>query len=70
MNKRIIITDSASDISASKEKELGIKILPFSVAIDDKTYTSRVDFTNEEFYTMLNSAQKTPTFLPIDFNAR
>ena len=61
MTKRIIITDSASDISPAKEKELGIKILPFSVSFNDKTYTSRVDFTNEEFYAMLNSAPKTPT---------
>jgi DegV family protein with EDD domain len=61
MNKRIIITDSASDISEAKEKELNIRILPFQVAIDGTTYTSRIDFSNEEFYPMLEQAKKLPT---------
>lgn len=59
--KRIIITDSASDISLEAEKELGIRVLPFQVSIDGKSYTSRIDFTNEEFYGMLESASKIPT---------
>lgn len=61
MSKRIIITDSASDISEVSEKELGIRVLPFQVAIDGETYVSRVDFSNEEFYGMLESASKIPT---------
>jgi len=61
MSKRIIITDSASDISEVAEKELNIKILPFQVAIDGKTYVSRQDFSNEEFYSMLENAKKLPT---------
>ena len=61
MSKRIIITDSASDISSDTEKQLGIRVLPFQVAIDGKTYTSRVDFNSEQFYEMLNGASKIPT---------
>ena len=48
MKKRIIITDSASDISELAEKELNIRFLNFQVAIDGTTYTSRIDFNNEE----------------------
>lgn len=70
MSKRIIITDSASDISVENEKALNIKVLPFQVAVDDKTLTSRVDFSNEEFYTILENAKKLPTtsqITPYDF---
>ena len=61
MSKRIIVTDSASDISMNTEKELDIKVLPFQIEIDGVTYTSRVDFSNEEFYGMLEKAGKLPT---------
>ena len=61
MKKRIIITDSASDISELAEKELNIRFLNFQVAIDGTTYTSRIDFNNEEFYGMLEKAHKLPT---------
>ena len=60
-NKRIIITDSASDISMDAEKLLDIKVLPFQVAIDGQTYVSRKDFSNEDFYEMLKTANKIPT---------
>ena len=71
MSKRIIITDSASDISMEAEKELGIRVIPFQVAIDGRTYTSRVDFDNVQFYGMLASASKIPTtsqITPYEFN--
>ncbi|MBE5736322.1 MAG: DegV family protein [Clostridiales bacterium] len=61
MKKRIIITDSASDISEELEKKLGIRILPFQLSVDGKSYTSRVDFSNEEFYTILDNAKSLPT---------
>lgn len=71
MSKRIIITDSASDISEKDEKELGIKILPFQLEVDGTVYTSRVDFDNEKFYSMLDAASKIPTtsqVTPYKFN--
>lgn len=61
MKKRIIITDSASDISEELEKKLNIKILPFKLSVDGTSYTSRTDFNNEEFYTILENAKSLPT---------
>lgn len=61
MKKRIIITDSASDISEELEKKLNIRILPFKLSVDGKSYTSRVDFNNEEFYPILENAKSLPT---------
>lgn len=61
MAKIKIITDSASDITEQIEKELDIMIVPFKVAMGDKSYTSRVDFTNEEFYRMMDEFDGMPT---------
>lgn len=61
MAKIKIITDSASDITEQTEKELDIMIVPFKVAMGDKSYTSRVDFTNEEFYRMMDEFDGMPT---------
>ncbi len=61
MAKILIMTDSASDISEETEKELKIKIIPFKVALGEKSYVSRVDFTNEEFYKMLDEFDGMPT---------
>ena len=61
MKKRIIITDSASDISKADEQAYNIRILPFSVAVDGVSYISRVDFDNDGFYKMLENAKELPT---------
>ncbi len=50
MRKVRIITDSASDISTAEEQNYNILIIPFPVAIGDKSYLSRVDFDNQGFY--------------------
>ena len=61
MPKIKIMTDSASDISAKDEKELDILVVPFKVALGGKSYVSRVDFDNEQFYKMLDEAAEMPT---------
>lgn len=61
MSKIKFITDSASDISVQDEQSLGIQVLPFPVTFGDKTYLSRVDFDNEKFYEMLETADALPT---------
>ena len=61
MSKIRFITDSASDIPSADERELGIQILAFPVSFGDKTYMSREDFTNDEFFTMLEEAPQAPT---------
>ena len=61
MQKIKIITDSACDISKEDEKRLGIKIMSFPVIVDGTAYKERIDFTNEEFYNMMDNAKEMPT---------
>lgn len=61
MSKIKIITDSASDISYENEKAYNIDVLPFKVAMGDKSYVSRVDFDNEKFYEMMEEYDGLPT---------
>lgn len=60
MSKVIIVTDSASDISEQDEKQHGIKILSFKVSFGEKSYVSRVDFTNKDFYQMMAESPDIP----------
>lgn len=60
MSKIRLITDSASDISEKNERKYNIKVVPFSVAIGDKSYISRVDFNNEKFYDMMDAYDGLP----------
>lgn len=61
MAKIKIMTDSASDLSTEVEKELDILVVPFKVALGDKSYVSRVDFDNEKFYQMMEDFGGMPT---------
>lgn len=60
MEKIKIITDSASDISFEAEKQYGIDIIPYTVVIGDKEYTSRVDFDNNGFYQLMDQYDEIP----------
>ncbi|MBP3326005.1 MAG: DegV family protein [Coprococcus sp.] len=53
MNKIQIMTDSARDISYVDEEKYSIKVIPFSGAFWDRSYTSRVDFDNEQFFELM-----------------
>lgn len=55
-----IMTDSASDISVADEQQYGIGMIPFLVTLGDKTYTSRVDFDNDQFYDMMAQVDEIP----------
>ena len=61
MAKIKILTDSACDIPKELEEELSIQIIPFPVAVDGKSYLERVDFTNEEFYSILDTSERIPS---------
>lgn len=61
MLKIRFITDSASDIPVQDEKALGIQVLSFPVSFGDKTYLSRVDINDEQFYDMLEASDELPT---------
>ena len=45
-----IITDSASDISQSEAKKLGITVIPLKVRFNNIEYIDDVTITNEEFF--------------------
>lgn len=61
MPKIKFLTDSASDISYSNEKKYDIQIVPFKVAMGEKSYTSRIDFDNEQFYEMIDEYDGIPS---------
>lgn len=70
MEKIKIITDSASDISYEDEREQDIRILPFQIALGDRSYTSRIDFDNEGFYKLMeeyDEIPKTSQITPFEF---
>ena len=65
-----IMTDSASDISVADEQQYGIGMIPFLVTLGDKTYTSRVDFDNEQFFSLMaqyDEIPKTAQITPFQF---
>lgn len=61
MQKIKIVTDSTSDITKEEEKRLGIKVMCFPVTVDGQSYRERIDFSNEQFYKMLDNAKELPT---------
>ncbi len=44
------MADSASDISCADEQKYSIEVIPFPVTLGERTYLSRVDFNNEQFF--------------------
>lgn len=70
MSKIKIMTDSASDISYENEKKYFISVIPFPITLGDKTYTSRVDFDNEQFFSLMaqyDEIPKTAQITPFQF---
>lgn len=70
MSKIRIMTDSASDISFDDEQKYSISVIPFPVTLGDKTYISRVDFDNEQFYNLMaqhSEIPKTAQITPYQF---
>ena len=61
MAKILFLTDSAADIPKSLREELGIRVMPFPIAMGNKEFQDGYDFTPEEFYPMLLSAAQIPT---------
>ena len=61
MRKIQIMTDSASDISATDEKQHNIAVIPFPIMLGGKSYTSRIDFDNQGFYALMAEHDDLPT---------
>ncbi len=55
-----IITDSASNISQTEAKEMGLSVLPFPIIIDDEEYLDDINLTIDEFYTKLTTCKDFP----------
>ena len=70
MGKIQIMTDFASDISYADEREYNISVIPFPITLGDKTYTSRVDFDNQQFFDLMaqyDEIPKTAQITPFQF---
>ena len=61
MSQIRVMTDSASDISVADEKKYGISMLPFQVTLGGKSYLSRVDLDNEQFYRLMDQIPELPS---------
>ena len=60
MEKIKISTDSTADIPEELCKELGISVLPLTVLVGDEEYRDGIDISKEEFYKILDTADKLP----------
>ncbi len=72
MRKILIVTDSASDIPETAERELGIRVLCYKVMLDEKEYVSRRELDNKSFYALLAESGSVPTtaqITPFQFSA-
>ncbi len=70
MGKIQIMTDSASDISTADEQAYSIEVIPFPITLGDRTYISRVDFSNEQFFSLMaqyDEIPKTAQITPFQF---
>ncbi len=70
MSKIQIMTDSASDISTADEQKYSIAVIPYPITLGDRTYTSRVDFNNEQFFSLMaryDEIPKTAQITPFQF---
>ena len=70
MSKIQIMTDSASDISYADEQKYAISVIPFPITLGNRTYTSRVDFDNEQFFSLMaqyDEIPKTAQITPFQF---
>ena len=70
MGKIQIMTDSASAISYADEKKYNISVIPFPITFGGTIYTSRVDFDNEQFFSLMaqyDEIPKTAQITPFQF---
>lgn len=56
-----IVTDSLSDISPERAKELGITVVPLNVHFGDKVYRDAVELNPDDFYQKLVNSGVFPT---------
>ena len=70
MSKIQFMIDSASDISYADEQKYAISVIPFPITLGKKTYTSRMDFDNQQFFDLMaqyDEIPKTAQITPFQF---
>lgn len=70
MRKIQIMTDSASDISVENEQKYNLPIIPFPITIGEKSYLSRVEINNQQFFELMTKSDgipKTAQITPYQF---
>ena len=60
-SKIVLMTDSVSDIGRAHAEELGIRLLCMPITVDGAALREELDFTKEEFYTMIDKAKEFPS---------
>ncbi len=60
MSKIAILTDSCCDLSKETIKELGIKVLPFTLTVGGKSFRELYDMSTMEFYKLLENTDEIP----------
>jgi DegV family protein with EDD domain len=61
MAKVGIVTDSTNCLPPEKIKEYGIRVAPFQLILERKSYKDQVDITPAEFWKMFKTLKTTPT---------
>lgn len=56
-----VVTDSTTDLPLDLAEELGIRIVPMSVAFADRSYISRLEISDVDFYRRLAEDEHLPT---------
>ncbi|MCR5599164.1 MAG: DegV family protein [Ruminococcus sp.] len=60
MSKIAILTDSCCDLPKETIKELGIKVLPFTLTVGGESFREIFDKSTEEFYELLEHTDEIP----------
>lgn len=63
-----IITDSTSDITLERMKELNIDVLPLMVRFGEETYETLYEITNEEFFDKMAKSEEMPSTMQVNPN--
>lgn len=61
MTKIAVVTDTGSNLSFERAKELGIYLLPLQITIDDKNYQDTLEISTQEIYDALRAGKMPKT---------
>ncbi|MDO5124090.1 MAG: DegV family protein [Eubacteriales bacterium] len=68
MSKIKIATDSTADIPKDLCEKLNISVLPLTIIHEDNEYRDGIDISKEDFYHILETAQKLPSSSQVKVN--